>query len=355
MHFAINPNERIHNNRHKKRVHCIENGNNDIVCLNKLIRDFRKLSFVKKITINAVGFGVFLLIVAFTQTGSTTVAVAAVLKTVVGSNKEIDFSDQAAFNGTAYLSQLKIELNQTGMEKSIFKTCARVIDETGNGWSQFHQDRILYSKFFKGQTSGIYLDVGSNDKFRLSNSAFFDICMNWKGICVEPSAKSYEYAPHRSCSIAKKCAWSATANNLTMKAAGTGFDLTRVVKDGQYDKNDTKIFYCDTISATDLLKNYQPTDKYNKTVDLSVKKEIDYISLDIEGTEMEFLRSFPFNEYDVKVWSIEINKGFEAIDALMHANDYITAAFIPPNSHNLDAVYIKKEQKIRSSVIKSVW
>jgi hypothetical protein len=47
----------------------------------------------------------------------------------------------------------------------------------------------LFHNYFKhlgAQYRGVYVDVGSNHPTELSNTAFFDKCLGWRGVCIEP-------------------------------------------------------------------------------------------------------------------------------------------------------------------------
>ena len=41
---------------------------------------------------------------------------------------------------------------------------------------------------------GFYIDIGAFHPFKLSNTVFFDQCLGWEGICVEPN-------PYRRCHL----------------------------------------------------------------------------------------------------------------------------------------------------------
>jgi hypothetical protein len=78
--------------------------------------------------------------------------------------------------------------------------------------------------------------------------------------------------------------------------------------------NDHKVF---TITLTDLLKLY------------SAPHKIDYISIDVEGAEIDVLKGFDFSEYDVKMFSIEYeNEDNRAlIYSTMSQNEYTRVDF----------------------------
>lgn len=69
----------------------------------------------------------------------------------------------------------------------------------------------------------------------------------------------------------------------------------------------------ETISLHDfLIKNNSP-------------KEIDYLSIDTEGSELDILENFPFNKWDIKYITVEHNytEQRERIFNLLSSNGYI--------------------------------
>ena len=72
---------------------------------------------------------------------------------------------------------------------------------------------------------------------------------------------------------------------------------------------------------------------------------IDYLSLDIEGAELQVLQSLDFEKVDIKVISVETNKigtmfdgSLTQLDYFLRRNGYVKYAQL-----NIDALYVKKE------------
>ena len=57
-------------------------------------------------------------------------------------------------------------------------------------------------------------------------------------------------------------------------------------------------------------------------LDQNFLKEVDFISLDVEGGEMAVLSSFPFDRIKVTAWTIENNTGGTEIPAFMREKGY---------------------------------
>ena len=68
-----------------------------------------------------------------------------------------------------------------------------------------------------------------------------------------------------------------------------------------------------SISLNDLLKKY------------NAPKNIDYLSIDTEGSEFEILNNFDFSFYDIKIITCEHNfgKNREKVHQLLKKNGYI--------------------------------
>jgi hypothetical protein len=62
--------------------------------------------------------------------------------------------------------------------------------------SQFSQDIFLFDNIFKywpmRQRRGYYVESGSNDPVSISTSLFFDKCLGWTGLCVEPQPRYHQ-------------------------------------------------------------------------------------------------------------------------------------------------------------------
>ena len=165
--------------------------------------------------------------------------------------------------------------------------------------SQISQDLFVISHLnFKKE--GFFVEFGATNGIDLSNSFLLEKEYGWKGILVEP-AKCWhtDLKKKRACFIDENCVWSDS--NCTLIFNET--KLAELATIHNFSSNDGhaksrecgKLYEVSTISLNDLLEKYcAPT-------------EIDYLSIDTEGSEFEILKKFDFSKYSFKVITCEHN------------------------------------------------
>ena len=165
--------------------------------------------------------------------------------------------------------------------------------------SQCGQDKFLIQKVFKRKKGGFYVDVGAHDGVYISNTRAFEIGLGWSGICVEPSSASSNMVNLRNCKVVVACVGDESHDNKIVKlrqrnpleVSQTLFDAEKYEhKQGEYQD---KFKICKTLNRI-LLENSAP-------------KDIDYISIDVEGTEYMIVKDFPFDDWNVTAMSIANN------------------------------------------------
>ena len=183
--------------------------------------------------------------------------------------------------------------------------------------SQLRQDLFVLSELgFK--RNGFFVEFGATNGIDLSNTFLLENDFGWKGILAEP-AKCWHNDLHnnRKCWIDTACVWSKSDSTVTFAEAdlpelstinscGSGDHFHRARKKG-------KTYEVNTISLLTLL------DKYG------VAKDLDYLSIDTEGSEFEILSNFDFKTYNFRVITCEHNftPAREKIYQLLTSQGYI--------------------------------
>jgi FkbM family methyltransferase len=148
--------------------------------------------------------------------------------------------------------------------------------------SQAGQDQFV-AEFFNYKQNGYFIEIGAYEPIYLSNSFYLENDLKWKGLLVEASKSNCEKFKTRTNPIINKAVYKENGfvNFTTNNWAG-------FIREDGFEK-------VEAITIEKLLK------------DNNSPKIIDYISLDIEGGEYNALLGFPFDEYEVILWTIEHN------------------------------------------------
>jgi FkbM family methyltransferase len=162
--------------------------------------------------------------------------------------------------------------------------------------SQLNQD--LFVQVALGwKISGFFVEFGATDGIEGSNTKCLEDDFAWEGILAEPAEVWYpDLYRNRKAKIAKYCIWKKSGEILDFIEADVTSTLA-IIDGGTAALSKKKVHKVETITLEDLLNIYD------------APHEIDYLSIDTEGSEYEILENFDFNKYKIKVISIEHNFG----------------------------------------------
>ncbi len=169
------------------------------------------------------------------------------------------------------------------------------------------QDRFVLG-VLGGLRNGFFLDSGASDGVRGSNSELLEREYGWRGICVEPNRKLYEkLVGNRSCVCLNCCLYDREGEVEFLEAAEVYGGIVQ-----EYDPAFRSFAEAQAAERRPEAADRQPVIKMARTIGSILEEHraprvIDYWSLDTEGSELAILRSFPFDEYRVRVLTVEHN------------------------------------------------
>jgi FkbM family methyltransferase len=185
-----------------------------------------------------------------------------------------------------------------------------------NSRSQFKQDvfALMVNKFKKG---GYFIEFGSTNGYDISNTYILEKQFGWRGVLAEPAKTWHKnLIKNRNCNVEFDCVWRTTGELLDFDMVEEGELSTLSIfsnKDEHAKARQAKKTYAvNTISLIDLLKKYD------------APKVIDYLSVDTEGSELDILSGFDFNQYRFNCITIEHNftENREKLKSLLEQNGY---------------------------------
>jgi FkbM family methyltransferase len=176
-------------------------------------------------------------------------------------------------------------------------------------YSQIGQDRWVLETVFPKVKDGFFLDVGSADGTLLSNTKALEE-RGWRGICIDPFPKNME---GRTCQMLKEVVFSETGKRVTFQVSGDVGGVADTLGRWKGQAMGSPSVELTTVTLGDLLARTK------------APSFIHFVSLDIEGAELEALKGFPFDKYKIGAMAVEHNdeepKRTE-IEMLMRRNGY---------------------------------
>lgn len=162
--------------------------------------------------------------------------------------------------------------------------------------SQINQD-LFVLKTLNWKRDGYFVEFGATNGIDLSNTYLLEKDFGWSGILSEPNPQwSKALIKNRKCHKNFDCIWK-------YRNKVYNFEISNIPEhSGLYFKKQNIINFrkknlskVKTITLTDLLEKY------------NAPKNIDYLSIDTEGSEFEILSTFNFAKYNISIITCEHN------------------------------------------------
>lgn len=209
-------------------------------------------------------------------------------------------------------------------------------------YSQHGEDALL-SEIFKNKKNGFFVEVGCIDGKRFSNTLTFEE-RGWEGICVEAHAGYIELIKqNRPHSIVCHCAaGEKDEEDVTFFANSRGSLSTLDKSRESYFKENFGVYF------TGFEEQHVKKRRLDSLFHEHGVGEIDFISLDVEGGEIEVLTGIDLKKYQPGVFVIESDSPeHEAlIDELLIPNGYTKSVRIAQNIFYL--LYQDMEEEIKA-------
>ena len=162
-------------------------------------------------------------------------------------------------------------------------------------WSQLYQDVVVASIFSTVLTprANMFIDLAANAAIGDSNSYYFDRCLGWRGICIEPNPNyGASHRQARNSTLYRECISNSSQEII--------FGFTSIGQMGHIlhaaRTNETVRPLSERMRCKPLSRLLTP---------LGSPMHIDYLSLDVEGAELEVLKSVDFGTTSFTLMTVE--------------------------------------------------
>lgn len=172
-------------------------------------------------------------------------------------------------------------------------------------WYSTHRNDKWVAEVFDYKTDGYFVEIGACSGTRLSSCYALEKDLNWKGPAVEPNSKYFNECKLNRHSAVNACVYNFDGiieyteckgyiEEKNWAAEGLS-GITQHLREHhrQYHSQYGKTVSKKAITPSTLLKTY------------NAPKQIDYVSIDTEGSEYEILKAWPWNDYYTTLISVE--------------------------------------------------
>ena len=199
----------------------------------------------------------------------------------------------------ARLSDLKRKLDKVEILVEML-WLARLQGQSFNG--QIGQDALAYA-LLKDKQDGFFVDIGAHDGISLSNSYLFEK-LGWRGICIEANPRTFAtLQQNRQCNTYNLAIYSKNIGhtNLTISSSDCSVldtlevNLTSTHRERMQGYGALEKVSVPTATFDEVMQNHPEV------------SHVDFLSLDVEGGELEVLRGIDFDKHSFGVMTIEHN------------------------------------------------
>lgn len=178
--------------------------------------------------------------------------------------------------------------------------------------SQNGQDKYLLSLIGE-KKNGYFVELGACDGELYSNSFYFEKVLEWNGILIEPNPIYWEILnKNRNCNISNKLCDSVGGNEVNFLLADA---MSGII-------NDNPGYWVKYHIEKDKIK--LKTSLLSEVLDeFKAPLNIDFLSLDVEGSEYDILSTFPFDKYTFDFMCIEHNERWRKDDNKFKIRDIL--------------------------------
>lgn len=163
---------------------------------------------------------------------------------------------------------------------------------------QLRQDLFALSHSgFKRE--GFFVEFGATNGVTISNTFLLEKTYGWSGILSEPGKFWWKALnENRACHIDRRAVWATSGEDLFFNETDipelSYVNTAREIPTPSPERNE-RCYRVQSISLLDLLTHW------------NAPKEIDFLSIDTEGSEFEILAPFDFEKYHFRVICVEHN------------------------------------------------
>ncbi len=176
--------------------------------------------------------------------------------------------------------------------------------------SRLNEDKIIYDMFFKKNVTNTqeemerfkYIELGAFNGMTESNTRFFDVCLGWEGLLIEPNPRQYfqlvKNRPHsHRVSYAASCSEEDSRANKTVTFHAVAFTNAAQTDVTSAYSNPEKMVPVPCGPLTPLIEDL-------------MDGHVHFMSLDVENAEHFVLQNVDFRKIQIDLMIVENKNSF---------------------------------------------
>ena len=181
-----------------------------------------------------------------------------------------------------------------------------VLRDATNMLSQNREDETAFRNLFFNKRNGVFFEMGALDGTKYSNTHFFQKELDWYGILIEPQSSLFgnllSSRCHNSKNLCLNTAVCSQARPVHFAHAGAVGGIVEFMAPSFMNR-----FHPDLLQEPSSIAKLPviPCVPLGTLLKLFRVFHIDWLSLDVEGGELEVIRTIDFNSINIQVLTIE--------------------------------------------------
>jgi FkbM family methyltransferase len=216
------------------------------------------------------------------------------------------------------------------------------------------QDQWVIERVFSGKRGGWFIDSGAGpDGMKGSNSYVLETEFGWNGLLVEPHPECYKRVKANRSAVAEECCLTDSPREVEF-VLNEAPELSSVPQHlsepdfvaAGYARKQFRKVRVPGVPLWELLRRHD------------APSTIEYMSLDIEGSEWIALKDFPFDEFRILCMTVERNaKSYGKLRAKLRGKGYrLVRSVIPDDFYVHESLDYKMTADERAqTLIRSTW
>jgi FkbM family methyltransferase len=200
-------------------------------------------------------------------------------------------------------------------------------------WETVENNDIWVLQVLKQKCNGVFIEAGAAG---ISNCITLEKYFGWTGVCLEPHSESFkELQAAKRQTLVNKCLYSHNGEVDFYECHDKQQRLYYEQLSGIPDCIEP--WWIDTVKNHGTLVKKECITLEQVIIDHNLPTIIDFLQMDIEGSELEVLKNFPFDKYIFLTMAIESGDRYKE---LLNKNSYTMVQNPFRGNSNLDHYFV---------------